>query len=118
MFHITQGYLRRWSLWNDAELPSFAIGEEIKWQLFQSWRLNPYKILGKNDDGTDQMQFHPMAEFENWPYWLILDLCRYMFPHDAFDGLLVEPEQLKEAVVDKCDVKFSDNEKQTFQQAQ
>lgn len=117
MFHITQGYLRRWSLWNDVVLPSFAVGEEIKWQLFQSWRTAPSRVIGKNEDGTDQVQLHPMAEFENWPYWLILDLARYVFRHEPFEGLLAEPEELKAAVCDVCDTRFSENEEQSFQQA-
>ncbi len=118
MFHISQGYLRRWSLWAEVTAcPTYAIGEEIKWQMFQSWRTNPYKILGNNPDGSEQIQYHPMAEFENWPYWLILDLARYTFRHEPFDALLIEPEQLKEAICDVCDSKFSDNEEQTFQQA-
>ncbi len=117
LFHLTQGYLRRWSLWNEAALPAYAVGEETKWQLFQSWRMKPYTVIGNNPDGSQLLQYHPMSEFENWPYWMILDLARYVFRTEPFDALLIEPEQLKEAVCDACDERFSDNEKQTFQQA-
>ena len=112
MFALTKGYLRKWSLWNETTYPKWATGEETKWQLFQSWRLNPQKNL---EDGT--IQYHPMSEFENWPYWLIIDLCRYVFRREPFEGLMAEPDNLKETICDVCDDRYSNSEKQTFQQA-
>lgn len=119
MFHLTSGYLRRWSLWSEEALPAWAAGEESKWQIFQSWKKNPYKVIGKNADGSPQYQFHPMAEFENWPYWLILDLARYVFKSEPFDALLLEPESLKETVCEFCDERYRENEgaKVPFNQA-
>jgi hypothetical protein len=117
MFHLMNGYLRRWSLWNETTLPVWAAGEDVKHRIFQSWKHNPQKVIGKNDDGTPQYQFHPMAEFENWPYWLIIDLCRYVFRHEHFTDLMKEPENLKESVCDFCDERFKENEKQSLSQA-
>ncbi len=118
MFHITQGYLRRWSLWNEDICPEWAVGEGVKHQIFQSWRQNPYKEIGKNEDGTPQYQFHPMSDFENWPYWLILELGQYVFKSEPYADLLQEPEQFKEEICNIADAKYSNNEERTSPQAQ
>ena len=104
-------------MWNEAQFPTWAVGEETKYKLFQSWKKEPFKVLGQDAVGSPIHQFHPMAEFENWPYWLILELARHIFWNDPFEGLMLEPEQLKEAICDVCEEKFTNNEKQTFQQA-
>ncbi len=75
------------------------------------------RIIGLNKDGSNIEVPHPMGEFVNWPYWLILDLGRYVFQGEPFEGLLMEPENLKEAVCDVSDQRYSDYEKLAFPRA-
>lgn len=116
MFHLTQGALRRWSLWNEstgfpAQLADPA--EYDKWALFQSWKAEPYKVVGNDQHGQPQYKFHPMSEFENWSLWLILDLLRTLqMPQDTY-MLFSEPENLKLAIVNMCEDRFSNFEKQS-----
>lgn len=110
MFHLSEGALRRWCLWKEEEFPEWAVGEEDKYNLFQSWKKEPYKRIGDNADGEPVHVFHPMAEFTNWPYWLLIDLFRYLRLEADDAVLLLEPENFKEAVCNLCDENFSKNE--------
>lgn len=117
MFHLTDGALRRWSLWNEGKLPEWAIGEERKYELFQDWKKNPFKETSVVFDGQPQVMLHTMSDFNNWPYWLIIDLICYAFPSRiGLNELILEPEQLKEDVCESCDDIFSEHEKQTISQ--
>lgn len=106
MFHLTEGSLRRWSLWNEPTLPEFAFGEEIKYQAFQSF---------KNDFFDRSVSsYHPLAMFDHWPYWMVIDLCRAVFEAPSeYEQYLGEPESLLEVIVNYCDEKFSMHERGT-----
>lgn len=112
MFHLTQGALRRWSLWNEDQLPPFALGEERKWILFQSWRNKPYKFVQDPRTGEQIQKLHPMSEFTSWPYWVVLDLLQYInYPQD-YSSLLREPEALKQSIVEFCDMQYANHEQE------
>lgn len=111
MFHLTQGALRRWSLWNEDQFPQWAMGEERKWRLFQSWKHQPYKEV-QHPNGQVEMKMHPMSEFENWPLWLVIDLARYIQLPMEYASVFFEPDTLKKAVVDHCDVQYADHEQE------
>lgn len=114
MFHLTKGALRRWSLWNETTLPPFAIGEEEKFALFQDWKNKPYtETTVQGEDGKPMVLLHTMSKFENWPYWLILDLCRTAFHGTVdFTQYLSEPETLMQVIVDACEQAYAQNEEQ------
>lgn len=112
MFHLTQGALRRWCLWNEEQLPSWAGGEEKKWALFQSWKKTPFKQV-QDQYGNVQTKLHPMSEFDNWPYWLIVELIRYIQLPQEYNMIFLESESLKKAVIDCCDVQYSEHEQET-----
>lgn len=113
MFHISEGALRRWTLWSETVFPEWADpGEEDKWALFQDWKQRPYEVIGTEPDGSPTYSYHPMSEFHNWPYRIVLDLLRATnAPEDAYDQLR-EPENVKEIVVQLCDNLYNNYEKQ------
>lgn len=106
IFHVKDGVLRRWSMWNEEEFPEWAIKEggmnEDRYKIFQHI---------KAFQSTEEHPEHPMAYFGNWPYWLVLDLCNYVFgsPYD-YQTFLFEIEGLLEAIVDELDRRYSENE--------
>lgn len=114
LFHLTQGALRRWSLYSEATFPEDIAGldEFEKWAMFQDWKNNPSRVIGANPDGSQKLQYHPMCDFENWPYRIILDLLRTInAPQDIYDQFQ-EPENMKQLICDYCDALYSDFEQQ------
>lgn len=117
MFHITQGALRRWSLWNEPIFPQWANPAEFtKWQVFQDWKKNPGSVQGTDPTGQPIYQFHPLSSFENWSLWLVLDLLRTISAPGEIYTQFSEPESLKEGITDWCEQLYSDNEMQTATQ--
>jgi len=113
MFHLTNGALRRFSLWNEKVFPEWAHpSEQEKWTLFQNWKQFPSRSLGPDANGNPIIDYHPMGEFENWSYRLILEVLRgIQFPEDMYI-LFAEPDSLKEAIVQRCEYLYSNFEQQ------
>lgn len=118
MFHLTKGSLRRFSLWNEPTLPEWAVGQEEKYRLFQDWKKRRYTTTDQTDEqGQPLVELHPFSFFQNWPYFLILELANLILgPRGDIGYLLSEPEQLKAEIVAACDQMYSDFEKQSLSQ--
>lgn len=105
-------------MWNENEFPEWAAKEggvnEFRYKIFQNWRMH-HLTREEPQEGEEQVA-HPMERFENWPYWMVLELCAVTFaaPMEYAD-LLTETENLLEAICDELDAKFSANESHVSQ---
>lgn len=107
VFHLKEGALRRWSMWNEDKLPSWAIegglDSDLRYQIFQSWKK-------EQSQGVD----HPMDVFSNWPLGLVLDLCRKLYDNpNTYTPFFAEPENLLDEIVTTCNELYSSYEDQT-----
>lgn len=96
-FHLKDGVYRGWSRWYpekyNTELSEAELEADLRAGIFGHWR--------KHEEDPSVSVYHALESFEQWPYHLVLELCKYSFKsEDEYDTLMIEPENLLERIVE------------------